>query len=359
MSTIEAEAINPPTASGPDYSSVGATIIQDQTETEGYCFPAEWCHHEKTLMQYPPQDNWGAKSIKDARAEWVAVANAIAEFEPVTMGVDPADMKLARSSMGSEIELVEMPLDDGWCRDSGPMILVNGLNERRIPGFEFNGWGKKFSHYHDDALVKGYFSRHLNFAIHPVDLVLEGGAVAVDGEGTLITTDQCLFHKNRNIGKSKEQIEDILQQSLGVKKIIWIPKGLEPDPITDGHIDGMVAYVKPGVVLLHTTNDQSDPNYQITKTAKNILENTMDAKGRKLEVIEIPMTSEDVLHINFYVCNGAVIVPVAGNKKEDKLPLDIIAEAYPSRRVVPITGVEIAGGGGGIHCITQQVPSIS
>lgn len=341
-----------------DYSSTGVELLHHAPADDGFSFPAEWVRHERTLMQFLPAQNWYSHQLKGARQEWAAVANAIAEFEPVTMAVEPSERAIAEKLLSSEIELVEFAMNDGWSRDSGPMILTNAAGERRVAGFEFNGWGAKFPPYGDDALAKARFAKHLGMAMHPASMVLEGGAVALDGEGTLITTEECLLNKNRNPGKSKAEIDAILKGWLGAEQIIWIPKGLTPDPITDGHIDGMVAFAAPGVALLHTTDDTSDPNFAITSEARDILSRARDAKGRQLEIIEVPLTSWKVVHMNFYICNGAVIVPVAGKPEEDDEPLAIIAEAFPDRKVVPITGRNIAEGGGGVHCITQQVPAI-
>lgn len=341
-----------------DYATTGVDLGSRAPASDGFAFPAEWSRHERTLMQFLPPQNWYLNQLKGARREWAAVANAVAEFEPVTMAVRRWDMRQAKAVLSSAIELVEFPLNDGWSRDSGPMILTDRAGGRRVAGFEFNGWGGKFPPYGDDALAKARFAKHLGLTLFPADLVLEGGAVAMDGEGTLITTEQCLLNRNRNPGKSKAEIDAVLKGWLGVEKIIWVPKGLAPDPITDGHIDGMAAFAAPGVVLLCATDDETDQNYAITRAAKDILTKTRDAKGRKLEVIDIPLTSWNVLHMNFYICNGGVIVPVAGKAAEDDVPLAIIREAFPGRKVVPITGRVIAEGGGGVHCITQQVPAV-
>lgn len=345
-------------ASGLDYESTGVELLEGPPAHDGFAMPAEWTPHERTLMQFLPPQNWHGYQLRGARAEWAAVANAVADFEPVTMAVRPQDVAAAKKLLSSEIELVPFPLNDGWSRDSGPMILTNGAGERRVAGFTFNGWGEKFPPYGADALAKAHFATHLGLPMHPVDLVMEGGAVALDGDGTLITTEECLLNENRNPGLSKAEVEAILKDWLGVETVIWIPRGLTPDPITDGHIDGMAAFAAPGVVLLHISEDSGDPNQAITLEAKEILEQSRNAKGRRFEIIEIPLTSWDVVHMNFYICNGGIIVPVAGKASEDDLPLAIIREAFPRHEVVPITGRVIAQGGGGVHCITQQVPAV-
>lgn len=344
--------------SRPDYTQTGADIRSTPPADEGFHFPAEWQPHERTLMQFLPTQNFERHDIAASRAEWADVANAVVEFEPVTMAVRTQDMPSASRLLSSAVDLIEMPLNDGWCRDSGPMILVNGGPERRVAGFEFNCWGRKFAPYDDDALVKARFAERFDMPFHPADLVLEGGAVHVDGEGTAITTEQCLLHPNRNPGMSKTEIEAVLKGWLGVEKVIWLAKGLAPDPITDGHVDGIAAFAAPGVVLVHTTDDAGDPNRTITAAAREVLERSIDAKGRKLEVIPVPLTSPDVAHMNFYICNGAVVVPVVGAGRDDDAPLAVLRDVFPDREIVPIGGRLIAEGGGGVHCITQQVPSV-
>ena len=340
-----------------DYANTGTKILQRKPTDDGYHFPAEWDRHTQTLMQFPPPQNWPSHQLRLARKEWASVANAVAECEPVTMAVRKQDKSAAQKLLSADITLIEMPLNDAWSRDSGPMIVKNRAGRKRVAGFTFNGWGGKFPPYGDDALAKGRFAAHLGLEMYPSDLVLEGGAVAVDGQGTLLTTEECLLNKNRNPTWSKTEIEQELKNFLGVKKIIWLPKGLTPDPITDGHIDGMAAFAAPGVVLLHTTSQTSDPNYAITQTAKRILQETTDARGRRFEVIEVPLTSWDLVHMNFYICNGAVIVPIANSKSEDDAPLGILKDVFPNHRIVGVSGKIMAGGGGGVHCITQQVPA--
>lgn len=347
------------TYDGPDYARTGADIRLTPPSDEGFYFPAEWTAHERTLMQFLPPQNVSRRDIAASQREWTDVANAVADFEPVTMAVRAEDMARAARLLSSAVELVEMPLNDGWCRDSGPMILVNGGSERRVAGFEFNCWGEKFVPYDDDALVKAEFAERFGMPFHPADLVLEGGAIHVDGEGTAITTEQCLLHDNRNPGRTKSEIEAILKGWLGVEKVIWLAEGLVPDPFTDGHVDGIAAFAAPGVVLLHTTDDAADPNRAITAAAREVLQNSRDAKGRTLDVIPMPLTDTDLVHMNFYICNGAVIVPVTGRASEDDAPLEILKDVFPDRKIVPVGGRLIAEGGGGVHCITQQMPAVA
>lgn len=343
----------------PNYQPTGAHLLTGSTPAaDGFRYPAEWEKHEATIMVLPPPQNWKGYgvSLRDVRGQWADIANALAEYEPVLMIVRPEDKNVAKSILSREIKLLELPVNDGWSRDSGPMIVVDAQGQRRIAGFTFNGWGAKFPPYKDDALLKARLSRAWGMPMYPIDLVMEGGAVAVDGEGTVLTTEQCLLNKNRNSASGRAEVEKVLNDSLGTKKVIWLGKGLTPDPVTDGHIDGLAAFAAPGVVLLHTTTDRRDPNYRICQDAKRRLQAATDAKGRKLKVIELPLDA-DLSHTNFYIANGCVLVPVTPRRRENERALAILREAFPRRKVIGVDSEVLGEGGGGIHCITQQVPA--
>jgi agmatine deiminase len=348
----------------PDYKPTGVALLTDATPAaDGFYFPAEWQPHQFTIMVMPPPQNWQDYGIPldDVRRQWADVANKLSEYEHVLMVVRPQDRSIARRMLNKEIECVEFPVNDGWSRDSGPIVLVDGKGQRRVAGFTFNGWGAKFPPYHDDALMKARLSKHLGLEMYPIDLVLEGGAVAVDGEGTVLTTEQCLLNPNRSTTNGvadRTRIEKLLNESLGTKKVIWLGKGLEPDPITDGHIDGIAAFVEPGVVLLHTTQDRGDPNFAICQDAKRRLSESTDAKGRKLTVVELPLDA-DLSHMNFYIANDCVLVPITSRRAENERPLAVLREVCANRKVIGVDSTVLAEGGGGIHCITQQVPRAS
>ena len=346
----------------PDYQRTGVELLTDSTPTaDGFYFPAEWAPHDYTIRALPPPQNWNGFGIplRDIRQQWADVANTLSQFEPVLMVLRSEDKKVARQLLSKEIDRLELPLNDGWSRDAGPMFVVNGKGHRRVAGFTFNGWGAKFPPYHDDALLKARVCKYLDVPMYPIDLVLEGGAITVDGEGTLITTQQCLLNKNRNSAENKARVEKLLNESLGTKKIIWLEKGLKPDPITDGHVDGILAFASPGVVLLHVTDKRTDPNYKICQNAKRCLQESRDANGRTFEVVDLPLTSDEVGHMNFYVGNGCVLVPITGRHREDFEPMGILRDIFPKHEVIGIDGTALGQGGGGIHCITQQVPKIS
>jgi agmatine deiminase len=341
----------------PDYTKSGAKLITDSTPlAAGFFMPGEEMKHEATVMVFPQEQNWEDEGVEEVRKEWVATAHAIAAHEKVRMVVHPRDVKAARKALGAQIELIPLHVNDGWARDTAPLFLVNGKGERRATGFIFNGWGAKFPPFSADALLKARLCAKWGVPFYPMDVVSEGGAVLVDGEGTLIVTEECLLHKNRNPHLDRATIERRMLDGFGAKKVIWLGRGLTPDPVTDGHVDGMAAFAKPGVVLLHTVADKADPNFKILADAKRRLAESTDAKGRKFEVIDLPL-GDEVGQMNFYVCNGAVIVPVSGDKRQDDKPLAILREVFADRKIVPVPGGILARGGGGVHCITQQVPA--
>ena len=340
----------------PDYKKTGVKLITNSTPlADGFYMPGEELKHEATVMVFPQEQNWEDEGIERVRKEWIAVAHAIAEHEKVRMVVHPQDMMIAKRLLDSEIELIEMHVNDGWARDTAPLFLINDKGERRATGFIFNGWGAKFPPFSADSLLKARLCAKWKIPFYPMDVVSEGGAVLVDGDGTLIVTEECLLHKNRNPILDKATIEKRLLEGLGAKKVIWLGKGLTPDPVTDGHVDGMAAFAEPGVVLLHSIDEKADPNFKILADAKRRLKEATDAKGRKFEVIDLPLADE-VGQMNFYICNGAVIVPVSGDKSQDDEPLGILKDVFKKRKIIPVRGNILAKGGGGVHCITQQVP---
>jgi agmatine deiminase len=293
----------------------------------------------------------------DAKAEHAAVVDAIAAFEPVTLAVDPAQEAEARAAVGGAVDVVAIPLDDSWARDSGP-IYVTSESSRAGVDFGFNAWGEKFTPYDRDAAFTARVLEHLgDERVDATDLILEGGSIAVDGEGTLITTEQCLLHPSRNPASSREQIEARLREALGVERIIWLGQGLVEDDDTDGHVDNICAWIEPGRVLLQTVADEADPNFV------NCRENAERLAAAGIEVVELdvlPRLAGDgpptvVPYVNFYVANGALIVPVTG-AETDGAALELLERLYPGREAVPVSGTTLALGGGGVHCITQQVP---
>ncbi|MEV7277322.1 agmatine deiminase family protein [Streptomyces sp. NPDC093111] len=325
--------------------------------------PAEWSEHEGCLMAWPTRpDLWGSV-LNDVKEEYANVARAIAEFEPVTMVAPPGHGEDARTWCGPEITVVELPLDDSWFRDSAPLFVLDGEGRRAGLDFRFNAWGRKHHPYDSDDRISSLLLDHLGVERIGSDMILEGGAITVDGEGTLITTEQCLLHPNRNPGMNRDEIEAELKSRLGVLKVVWLPYGGLLDTETDGHVDGVCAFAAPGKVVVSLPEDPAHPDYARMRANRAVLEATTDAQGRRLEIVDVPQAAfvdvadgeVEVSYLNYYVANGGVVVPVAGLPQDDAA-LTVIAAAHPGRKVVGVRALAIAFGGGGVHCITQQIP---
>lgn len=325
--------------------------------------PAEWAPHERTIMGWPVRTHVWGDEITAATSDYARCARAIARFEPVTMLAPRQHVESAARLCGSGVEVIEFDIDDSWLRDSGPMY-VHADGERRIVGWEFNSWGRKFLPYDSDRTVKHRWAQRRDEAIVAEDMVLEGGSISVDGDGTLLTTEQCLLHPNRNPTMTRTQIERRIEARLGVDNIVWIPFGLNDDDDTDGHVDNVACFVRPGVVMVQGCADPAEPDHDRLSVNRRCIEGAADAAGRTIEVIELPVLPfaeigsrrVPVPYLNFYLCNGAVIVPVCGDDRDAEM-LSIIADAFTDREVVAVPGATFALGGGGVHCITQQVPA--
>ena len=326
---------------------------------DGFSMPAEWEPHQACLMEWPTltrRDLW-ADRFEEAKRDYVAVANAVAAFEPVVMVVDPDQESEARSLCGGGVELLPLPIDDSWMRDNGPIFVRDDAGRVALVHFRFNAWGEKFSPYDTDAEVPRHIASHLGMRRYEAPFVLEGGSFFVDGEGTLITTEQCLLNPNRNPTMSREDIERGLQEYLGIDTVVWLGLGHSSDRDTDGHIDGIAPYVAPATVALLAPEDPQDPDQESGRDNFERLQRARDAKGREFEVIPFETTPPGVVpYLNFYLPNGGVIAPVA-DRPEDEEALEQIAKLFPEREVVPVPGNCLCYGGGGPHCITQQVPA--
>jgi agmatine deiminase len=300
---------------------------------------------------------WGPV-IEQARADYASVANAIAAFEPVTMIANPgADAAQARAALSAIVDVVELPIDDSWLRDSGP-IYVTDSQTRRAVHFKFNSWGEKFAPWDKDAAIGALIAAQLGDQVLSAPLVLEGGSVISDGAGTVLTTEQCLLNPNRNPSMNRDGIEAALASYLGTERVVWLGEGLIEDRDTDGHVDLIAAYTEDGRVILQTTAEDN-PNFA------GCVENLARLASAGIEVIEMPylpyveVAGEQVVasYMNLYICNGALIVPVTGAETDDAA-LALLGAAFPGREVVGVPGSVIAYGGGGPHCITQQVPTL-
>jgi agmatine deiminase len=296
--------------------------------------------------------------FEPAQDAYATVARAIARSEPVLMVAPPGAGRTAATACGANVEVVEWPIDDSWTRDMGAIVVVDG-DRRAAVDFVFNSWGEKFLPYAEDA----QFAHRMGDALHldridAAPFVLEGGAITVDGEGTLVTTEQCLLNPNRNPSMTRTDIEATLGTHLGVERVVWLPHGILEDDDTDGHVDNVCAFVAPGRVIAQTTSDRDDPNYDRLRANVDVL------KAAGLDVIELDVLARATVAgepvvvppLNAYLANDAVIVPIVAGETERRAT-SIWADVFPDRHILGVPGATLAYGGGGVHCITQQVPA--
>jgi Peptidylarginine deiminase and related enzymes len=336
---------------------------------KGLRMPAEWEKHERTLISWPVRETMCfPEDYERVCAGYAAFARAVSEFEPVTVIVSPGEAEQVRQRFDTQaIRLLPVPHNDSWIRDNGPTFLVDERRRRAGINWHFNAWGEKYPDWDLDDQVAPLLLDHFQTPRIDAPLVLEGGSIHVDGAGTLLTTEQCLLHPNRNPQLSRVQIEQELKHLLHIRKIVWLKRGLSGDE-TDGHVDNMACFAAPGKVLLQTCDDPDDPNYRMTKENLEILSKTKDAGGRNIEVIPIPQPPErtykgnrlTLSYLNFYLVNGGVILPVFGGDaaQTDKLAEERIGAAFPDRRIRTVNGMAVITEGGNVHCATQQMPAL-
>jgi len=349
--------------------------------------PGEFEPHQGVYMLWPQRpDNW-RNGGKPAQKTFAKVAETISGFEHVTVGVNDDQYANARHLLADDVEVVEISSNDAWMRDCGATFVKNDRGGLRAVDWTFNSWGGLedglyFPWDKDDRVAQKMAELEHVDRYRLNDFVLEGGSIHVDGEGTLITTEECLLSQGRNPQLSKEQIEEVLKQNLNLEKVIWLKKGIYLDE-TNGHVDNIANFVKPGVVALAWTDDKTDPQYEISKENLDILERAADAKGRKLKVVKLPVPKPVLItqdesegvdaidgtlprtkgerlaasYVNYYTANGGIVFPLFDDPM-DKAAKKILSELYPDRKVVGVPAREILLGGGNIHCITQQIPTI-
>nr|WP_196777211.1 agmatine deiminase family protein [Oecophyllibacter saccharovorans] len=328
--------------------------------------PDEGAPHAATWMAFGPSEKiWGRKLLPAARQNLAGIARAIAVHEPVKMLVRKEDRDIAARLCGPSVELITQPIDDLWMRDTGPVFVKDQAGRLGAVGFNFNGWGHKQTHERD-AGIAAFVARAASAEFIPTKLVLEGGAIEVDGQGTAIIAESCVLNSNRNPGLSKTECESELSRLLGLRKIIWLP-GIAGRDITDGHTDFYARFASPGVVVAGFEPDPSFYDHAVTRKNVEILRQARDANGRKLKVVLLPGPTTVRSHyenrdfaagyVNFYLCNGAVIAPEFGDPTADRHAREVLSELFPTRKIIQLNIDAIAAGGGGIHCTTQQQPA--
>ena len=244
--------------------------------------------------------------------------------------------------------------------------MVDDTGRRVATDWLFNAWGEKFLPYDADAAAAARFAGLRGHPVRSIDMVFEGGSITGDGDGTVVTTTQCLMHPNRNPTMTQAEIESVLRDELGAERMVWLPHGLALDDDTDGHVDNIAAFAAPGRLVLQGCDDRREADWLRLDVDRRVASGALDARGRAIEVVVVPVlpfaeiAGERVVvpYLNYYVGNGFVIVPTCGHEADVDM-IAVIAEQYPGRETIALdVGAVLAAGGGGIHCITQQVPAV-
>ncbi|MDD2233742.1 MAG: agmatine deiminase family protein [Desulfitobacteriaceae bacterium] len=332
-----------------------------------YKMPAEWAEHDRTLISWPVQSSMCYPEDYEAVClGYAEIIKAITEFEPVTIVVNSTDAKKVSCLFHNvQIKYLEIEHNDSWIRDNGPTFIFNEEGEVAGVNWKFNAWGGKYAPWDLDDQIACQVLRHFGIECFDAPLVMEGGSFHVDGEGTLITTEECLLNPNRNPELTREQIENELKKILNIDKVIWLKNGLDGDE-TDGHVDNIACFAAPGKILMQVCNDQYDKNYAITRENLKVINSETDALGRKFKIIPIQQPPQmfhnnkrlTLSYLNFYFVNGGIILPVFGGQAQgtDRLAVEILSEVFSQRRVRTVNGMLIINEGGNVHCMTQQMP---
>lgn len=359
----------------------------------GIRFPGEFEPHEGTLMVWPERPGSWGKDSSGAERAFTDIIEALLEVEKVWLVVSPKAAPAVRERFAGQerLTIIEAETDDSWARDIGPTFVFS-KEGRLAVNWSFNAWGGEVDGLYaswekDDRLARTFAAAIGNEVLDAAPFVLEGGSIHTDGEGTLMVTESCLLSAGRNPSLTKAEIEERLKTYLGVAKVLWLPRGIYMDE-TNEHVDNVVAFIRPGEVVLAWTDNREDPQYELSAQNLAYLEGETDAKGRKIKVRKLPIPDVPVCcsekdidnyvfepgedtreagerlaasYVNFYFANGIALVPQFGgeNAESDARAVKILAELCPERRIVPISARDILLGGGNIHCITQQVPGFS
>src|SRR5690625_3224698 len=332
---------------------------------DGFRMPAEWEYHSRCWMAWPGRESLWGDGLEAARDGYAEVAKAISAFEPVTMLVEPDSLTEASVRCVSGVACLPMEMDDAWIRDSGPSFLLSPAGELAAVDWIFNAWGLSYRTYDHDAELASQIIDYLEVRRYQAPLVTEGGALHVDGEGTLLAVESSIATPNRNPRKDRAEIERLLLDYSGSTKVIWLPHGLLGDE-SDGHIDRVACFAAPGTILTVATEDRDNHKWARLQAHLEVLRTARDAGGRDFKIITLPLPQRKgsgkgearaLSYVNFYLANGGVILPGFDDPADDQAS-DIISGLFPTRREVRIPGPDILKGiGGGIHSITQQQPA--
>ncbi|MFD3573448.1 agmatine deiminase family protein [Streptomyces sp. NPDC058644] len=354
-------------ACGTGDEPAGAAIADgdEDTAAKGLRMGAEWESHARTFMSWPALESVWEGDLRYVREDIARVARAIAEYEYVVMMARPDQQAAAQKACGRDVEVVPLAVDDLWARDTVP-VFVEQDGEVVGVDLNFNGWGDKQEHTHDGRVGRTLLAEY-DIPRRKAPFVSEGGSVETDGEGTLLITESSIVNDNRNRGKSRARIEAELKRTLGVEKVIWLA-GVRGEDITDAHVDSLVRFTAPGVVLLDQAfpGTPADSWSRAADQARAVLSEATDARGRSFEIIDLPQPDLDRItgegddcvstYANFYVANDSVFMPRFGDRQADDRARSILREHFPKRDIVPVRIDTIASGGGGIHCSTHDQP---
>lgn len=333
----------------------------------GLAMPPDWALHARTWMCWPCRPEiWGSdEAMLNAKQVTARIARAISTFEPVVLAARHEDVPAAKLATAGKVQLFETPLDDSWSRDTGPTFLCGPEGRRGAVQWQFNAWGGKYRPCADDATLATRIADESGVEVFEAPLVCEGGAIHTDGEGTLITTEQCLLNPNRNPHLGKEEVEFLLQRYAGIAKVIWLGSGFSDDE-TDGHVDNIACFAAPGRVIVGVPSSPSLPDAAPVKDAIRRLQRERDAMGRSLEVVELPQPRRvrfdwrgrimQTSYVNFYLANGGIVVPSFDDPNDDRAEA-VLAACFPGRDVLQVEVLDLLQGGGGIHCISLGEPA--
>ncbi|MCX6935270.1 MAG: agmatine deiminase family protein [Verrucomicrobia bacterium] len=352
-----------------------STASPSGIDWSAYRFPAEWEAHDATWLAWPHNAETWPDTLESVQETYLEIIRALIPGERVYLlardcaSAEEINEKLRHGKIESpNVKVVTIPNNDAWLRDSGPTFMLrrdSGAPRRVAHDFIFNTWGKKYGPWDLDDQIPVAACRMVNTPCESHDFVLEGGSIDTDGQGTLLTTEQCLLNPNRNPSLSREGIEERLRHWLGIRQVIWLGEGLEGDD-TDGHVDDLTRFIAPGVVATVVESDPHDPNHRPLADNLRRLRLAKDARGQTLKIVELPMPPRlegpfgrsPASHANFYIGNTAVLIPFFGGSTDQKI-LQTLAPFFPGRKMVGIDCRTLVGGLGAIHCITQQQPSIN
>jgi agmatine deiminase len=344
--------------------------IQNKTPRElGYCMPPEWCTHEAVWLAWPHDPTTFTSGVEKVEETYVQIVKLLHEDECVNLFVKDEVMKakilglfLSRGIDLKKIRFFEFNYADVWFRDYGPIFVCNRNQELAMVRWIFNSWGEKYEELLKDKQVADVINHEMRLKCFEPGIVLEGGSIDVNGRGILLTTEQCLLNRNRNPDLNKEKIEKFLCDYLGVNHIIWLKNGISGDD-TDGHIDDLARFVNPTTIVCAYEEDRKDENSDALRKNYEILMQSTDQEGKKLNIVKLPMPGKiwyrqkrlPASYTNFYIGNKTVLVPIF-KSENDKVALSILQELFPKRKVVGVNCVDLISGFGAIHCISQQQP---